>query len=334
MKKIKFLYGIIIILIYIIFNISIVFGGKGNGFVTTDGKNIYKISENNPRAGNDIYKYDMKGKKGECIYYSNGYIEIKGIYNDYLFFNEYSDDTGLKVMSIYDNSVKKICETIGNVEYYGGNQIYLRTRNIYFNELLCANINGDNVKQISDCIKEYMVKDNKLYYIEHIDNRTNCFRIYKADTDGSNVEILYDNFVAVDMYFTNKGLRWDLLEQGEYNGDLSRKQKWTYYLRNLDTGKDKIVGINDKKNIDLGSRICCSDKEKEYYCSYYNIYKLNSQNEAVKIGKLRSDDAFILGVEDKYLLYADNNNVKKIKLNVNKNDNKNIFVKIFDKLSL
>lgn len=336
--KIKLIFGLVIILALVMLNMIVAFGSEGNGYLATNGENIYKIIESNPRSGNSIYEYDMKGKNGSNIYYCDGYVEIKGVYNNYLYFNEYSKDTGLKVMNLNDYSVKKIYETVGSVKYFGGYKIYMTLRTEYFDKLLCANINGENVKPISDCLKQYIVKSDKLYYIESIDNQTNCFRVYRADVDGSNAEILYDRFYAVFIYFFNNGLRWDLLEQGKYNKYLSFEQKWTFYLRNLDTGEDKALDVKElrkynKENIGLFNRISCSDKEKEYYFSDGKIYKLNSQNEAVKIGKIRNYNFNILSIEDKYLYYADDeNNLKKIRLNVNKNDNKNIFVKIFDLL--
>lgn len=97
-------------------------------------------------------------------------------------------------MNLNDYSVKKIYETVGSVKYFGGYKIYMTLRTEYFGKLLCANINGENVKLISDCLKQYIVKSDKLYYIESI-----------------------------------------------YNKYLSFEQKWTFYLRNLDTDEDKAL---------------------------------------------------------------------------------------------
>ncbi|MDO5387787.1 MAG: hypothetical protein Q4F63_00990 [Clostridia bacterium] len=333
MKKLRLLYGMIIILVYIVINGAVVFGNRGNGYLTTDGNNIYKIVEDNPRSGNMIYRYDMRGLNGRRLYSSQGYIEIKGVFGKYLYFNEYSSnngDTGLKAMNLKDNSVKRVYDLTDNVEYFGGSEIYLRKQKLYFEELLCVNVSGNNVKYICDNLKEYTVKNDELYYIQHIDNQTNCFGIYKADADGSNPQLLYDNFIGNGVYFSNEGLIWELLEQGKYDRNMSLESKSTYYLRDIDTGKDEIINIKEYKNIDLSRRVCSTRKEKEYYYKNNEIYRINAQNDIVKVGKIRFDNAYILGVEDQYLYYAnDKNKIKKIKLKTDKN----IFSKIFEALT-
>ncbi|MCD8214632.1 MAG: S-layer homology domain-containing protein [Clostridiales bacterium] len=184
----------------------------------TDGECIYVVQDS------EIYKYNIENGTGSVIFTITSGAE-DAIINDatmlddrYIWFNEYNKydeieedgayktNTILKVLDTNDNSVKTVAtsERAGYdcISEYGG-KVYFALCSYEFDErdLCCADLNGNNVKHVSNnfygCVIAY---DNKIHFLEddpeYFFGETGEYspmrRIIQADLDGSNQTIIVD----------------------------------------------------------------------------------------------------------------------------------------------
>lgn len=315
MKFKNLILGIVLCLLFVFICSINTFAERIYQSTSTDGQNIYHVENDR------IYKYDMKGNNKTEIYKGLSYgMEIEGLYDNYLYFNEYTEPVeglgtacNLKVLNTNDNTSKIVTDMHSRV-YKKGNKVYIlfAERGDYSEtNLYCADINGDNYKLITEKSNyNFIVIDNKLYYIE-LDYNDNCkHRVIRSNQDGTNSEVVIDWFVSDNAQLNEKGVIW-------YKGDGK--------LKDYNTKQDVAYNDNNRYGV-----FYSTDDPKFVYVSKSNskskkdsfvFYKSTEDGKKEEICTLKdvSNTICFINIVNGVLYYTigDNIDVKSLVLEKN-----------------